>query len=216
MDQFTTRQAEQEAGTGSCSDRSIPASTSLSASSIPPGLRLAATDVDVLKKLLLPAARVTALLNTADLLEDDCIPATTSWAHQHIDRLPAAMTHEMHTWLTVMRDGSTTPPRGRPRSETTIRLSLYWSLPDLTRWANVGKATLREITARDIAAVLPTTDRDCVQTCRGLRSVFGLLATRHLIFTDLTTRLRTGPRGLTGYRHYPHALTLLHSHPLAG
>ncbi|MFD9403468.1 hypothetical protein ACFWA4_32175 [Streptomyces sp. NPDC060011] len=193
VDQFTTRQAEQEGWDRELLQRVRTGINIVLGLIDTPGMRLSPTDVDVLKEMMLPAARVTALLKRTGLLEDDRICATTFWAHQHIDRLPAAMAHEMHTWLTVMRDGSTTPPRRRPRSDTTIRLYLSWSLPALTHWADAGKATLREITPRDIAAVLPPTGRDRIRTCRGLRALFQLLARRHLLFTDPTTWLRTGP-----------------------
>lgn len=45
-----------------------------------------------------------------------------------------------------MLNGRTTLPRRRPRLAVTIRLQLGWAMPALTRWADSGKASLREIT----------------------------------------------------------------------
>ncbi|MFJ7305990.1 hypothetical protein [Streptomyces sp. NPDC099088] len=192
VDQFTARQALEEGWDRGFLNRVRTGINIMLGFLDTPGLRLAPTDVDVLKEVQLPAARVTALLTTAGLLDDNRIPAMTAWARQRLDHLPAAMNHEMHTWLTIMQNGSSTSPRRKPRSPITIRLYLYWSLPALTRWADAGKTTLREITTRDVIAVLPATGRDRAQTCKGLRSIFHVLKNHRVLFTDPTTPLRPG------------------------
>ncbi|WP_307160926.1 hypothetical protein [Streptomyces rishiriensis] len=157
-----------------------------------PGVRLTSTDVAVLKDFSLPAARITAVLEATGLLDDDRVPALTRWSEQRIAPLPADMAVQVRTWLAVMRDGSTTPPRRRPRTETTIRLHLYWALPALTGWAAAGKTTLREITPADVDAALPPADAHRSQMCQALRSIFRVLKARRLLFTDPTTQLRPG------------------------
>ncbi|MDR6980069.1 hypothetical protein J2X68_006807 [Streptomyces sp. 3330] len=157
-----------------------------------PGVRLTATDVAVLKDFSLPAARITTILKAAGLLDDDRVPALTQWSEQRIAPLPTDMAVQVRAWLAVMRDGSTTPPRRRPRAENTIRLHLYWVLPALTGWAAAGKTTLREITPADVDAALPPAGASRSQMCQALRSIFRVLKARRLLFTDPTTQLRPG------------------------
>ncbi len=102
--------------------------------------------------------------------------------------LPAPMRQELGIWFDIMHNGSTTPPRSRPRSETTVGSQLRWALPALRQWA-VQHESLREIGRDDVLAVLPPsgTPRACMR--QGLRSIFGTLKGRRLVFVNPAARI---------------------------
>ncbi|MEU1201275.1 hypothetical protein ABZ446_34370 [Streptomyces sp. NPDC005813] len=157
-----------------------------------PGTAIAATDVDILAELRLPVALVTTVLKDAGLLHDDRIPAVIAWTEQQITHLPPAMTIEIRTWQRIMREGRTTRPRRRPRSDITIRIYLNRALPALTQWAAQGKTSLREISHDDVQAALPPTGTPRALTGRALRSLFDVLKTSRLIFTNPIRQIPTG------------------------
>ncbi|WP_256921061.1 hypothetical protein [Streptomyces hilarionis] len=157
-----------------------------------PGAALTADDVAVLRQVNLPHGHVTAILERAGLLTSDRVPAVITWAEQQITALPPAMAGQIRAWLTLMHEGSTSPPRRHPRSETTIRLHLHWAMPALTQWAATGKTSLREITPHDIRTALPPTGATRTQMGQGLRSIFRLLKAQRLVFTDPARQVSTG------------------------
>ena len=77
------------------------------------------------------AATVTEVIAAAGMLEDDIEPAVVRWFHAKTAALPEQMRRELGVWLDVMRNGSTTPPRSRPRADETIRAQLSFALPTL-------------------------------------------------------------------------------------
>lgn len=91
-----------------------------------------------------------------------------------------------------MLHGSTTPPRRRPCSETTIKVQLRWALPALRAWADAGHPSLREISRADVQAALPASGNPRAELGQGLRSIFGVLKGRRVIFTDPTRQIPTG------------------------
>ncbi|MET9412210.1 hypothetical protein ABZX90_41860 [Streptomyces sp. NPDC002935] len=171
-----------------------------------PGAGIAATDVSVLAEARLPVALVTGVLEDAGLLQDDRIPAAIAWTEQRITHLPPAMTIEIRAWLRIMREGRTTRPRRRPRTDTTIRLHLYWALPALTQWAAEGKTSLREITPQDVLAALPPSGTPRACAGKGLRSLFHVLKTSRLVFTNPIGQIPTG----TAPSKIPMPLSLQH------
>jgi hypothetical protein len=94
------------------------------------------------------------------------------------------MLTELTTWFEVLRDGSTTAPRSRPRSHVTIRIRVRTVLPTLRGWSAAGHNSLREITRDHVRAALP--DRGSPRALLGssLRSLFQLLKARKVIFTN--------------------------------
>ncbi|MEU9646491.1 hypothetical protein [Streptomyces sp. NPDC048188] len=156
-----------------------------------PGATPTADDLAVLVRARLPHAHIADVLEDAGLISGAREPALTGWAQQRIAPLPAPMADEVRTWFTVMCEGSSAPPRRRPRSETTIRLHLGWALPALTRWAADGKTSLREISPADVRAVLPPSGLARTQMGQGLRSLFRVLKARRLVFTDPACQVRT-------------------------
>lgn len=151
-----------------------------------------ASHVDQLKTLDLPVWTVLKVLAAAGLLEEDRTPALDAWFTSQLAGLPPAMTAEVTTWWEVMKHGSTTPPRRRPRSQTTITLHMRWATPTLRAWAAAGHQSLREIAREDVLDALPPSGNPRSQAGQGLKSIFRVLKGRKLLFTDPTVRVKTG------------------------
>ena len=88
------------------------------------------------------------------MLEDDIEPPVVRWFNAKTAALPEQMRRELGVWLEVMRNGSTTPPRSKPRADETIRAQLAFALPVLQTWA-ASRDSLREISRADVLAALP-------------------------------------------------------------
>jgi hypothetical protein len=155
-----------------------------------PGAPIRRSDIALLSRIKHSAAVVADVLAEAGMLEEDRQPAVVRWFDVATADLPAPMRHELATWLDVMRNGSTTPPRRRPRSDATIGTHLRWALPTLRRWA-ATHASLREVGADDVAAALPVDPMGRYTTVRGLRSIFRILKGRKLVFVNPTARIRS-------------------------
>ncbi|RIV31330.1 hypothetical protein [Micromonospora radicis] len=78
---------------------------------------------------------VADVLDDAGLLDDDRQPAILAWFTISTASLPALMRDEPTEWLQEMRHGSTSPPRRKPRADSTISTHLRWALPTLQQWA---------------------------------------------------------------------------------
>ena len=122
------------------------------------------------------------------MLEDDIEPPVVRWFHAKTAGLPEQMRRELGVWLEVMRNGSTTPPRSKPRSDDTIRAQLAFALPVLQSWA-ATRDSLREISRADVLAALPPSGQPRATTVQGLRSIFRILRARKLVFTNPTFRI---------------------------
>ena len=96
-----------------------------------PGLMIRASDVQALYQLDLPVRAILDVCDEAGVLDEDRLPAIVPWFEDKIAGLPEPMTAEQRTWFRVMRGGSGTPPRRRPRSDITIRVHLRFALPAL-------------------------------------------------------------------------------------
>ena len=140
----------------------------------------------------LGVSSVLTVLDEAGELTDDRTPALDRWALPRIATLPEPMRSEVLTWFDVMKNGTTTPPRRRPRSDITVRLHLHWSLPVLQEWAASGHTSLREITKTMVLDALPASGNPRSTTGQGLKSVFRLLKARNVIFTNPMARVKTG------------------------
>jgi hypothetical protein len=152
-----------------------------------------ASDVDRLNTLgLYSASQVRLVLAEAGLLDDDRIAAIDRWFANKTAALPAEMRHELGVWFDIMRNGSHTPPRRRPRAPITIWVKLRYALPLLEQWAAGGHQSLREISRHDVLASLPPGGNPRALTGVALRSIFGILRARRLIFVNPTARIPTG------------------------
>jgi hypothetical protein len=153
-----------------------------------PGAPIRRSDVLLLTQIRHPAAAVAEVLAEAGMLDDDLQPAVERWFSAAVAGLPAQMRHELGVWLEVMRNGSQSPPRLRPRSDHTVRSQLAFALPALNSWA-ATRASLREISRDDVLAVLPPSGQPRATTVQGLRSIFRALKGRKLVFSDPTFRI---------------------------
>lgn len=154
-----------------------------------PGAPIRRSDVALLSRIKHSAAVVADVLADAGLLDDDRQPAILVWFDTHTAALPAPMRDELGVWLQVMRHGSATPPRRKPRADATIGTHLRWALPALHQWAT-SHLSLREIGVDDVQAVLPADPLARYTMLQGLRSIFRILKGRQLVFVNPTARLR--------------------------
>ena len=155
-----------------------------------PGAAIRRSDVALLSRIKHSAAVVADVLAEAGMLEEDRQPAVVRWFHAAVADLPAPMRHELQTWLDVMRNGSTDPPRRLPRNDTTTGTHLRWALPTVKQWAN-DHQSLREIGRDDVIAALPTDPLRRYTTLQGLRSIFRILKGRKLVFINPTARIHS-------------------------
>ncbi|SMC85161.1 hypothetical protein SAMN05661093_02031 [Kibdelosporangium aridum] len=150
------------------------------------------TEVSQLEQISLAVQPVLDVLESAGLLDSDRKPALLAWFDRQTESLPGLMRDEVRVWFDVLRLGSTTPPRCRPRAEPTIRLRIRYALPALQAWAADGHTSLREITRDQVKTALPDQGSDRSLVGQALRSLFRLLKARRMIFTNPTTHIRTG------------------------
>ena len=153
-----------------------------------PGAPIRRSDVMLLTQIRHSAAAVADVLAAAGMLEEDREPPVVRWFANTVAALPAPMRQELGVWLETMRNGRTSPPRLKPRSDQTVRNQLAFALPALTTWA-AAHASLREISRGDVLAVLPPSGAPRATTVQGLRSIFRVLKASKLVFSDPTFRI---------------------------
>ncbi len=148
---------------------------------------------------------VLEILDATDMLDDDRQPTLDAYTERQIAGLPEPMANEFREWFHAMRDGSTTPPRSRPRDPATIRARITHAAPAMRAWAtSKGYSSLREVGRDDVIAVMPAEAYRYRQTLTALRTLFRFLKARRLVFTNPTLRLR-GPQ--IGNQPLPISLT---------
>jgi hypothetical protein len=157
-----------------------------------PGDPVNASDVAQLRRIDLPMWTVMDVLAKAGMLDEDRTPALDLWFAKQIEDLPQPMAGEIRQWFEVMKDGSPTTPRRKPRTEGTIRIHLGWALPILRILAGAGHTSLREVIKEHLLDALPASGNPRAQAGQGLKSIFRLLRARRILFTDPTARLQTG------------------------
>lgn len=158
-----------------------------------PGARITMTEADILMAVENTTVQpVIEVLASVDMLDDDRPPPLEEWFAGHVADLPAAMRDELAEWFHARRDGSTRPPRMRPRSLETVRNNVSLVMPIICRWAGDGHESLGEITRDDVLAALAAAPRRSA-TLSLLRSLFRYLKARKLIFLNPTARLRGDP-----------------------
>lgn len=155
-------------------------------------LPIQASEVAQLARLGVRVRLVLAVLAGAGVLDDDRTEPVDAWFPGRIHDLPPAMADELRTWFTVLRHGSTIPPRSRPRSPATIKTRTHWALPTLRTWAAEGHESLREITRAQLLAVLPAGGTPRATLGGALRSIFGTLKAHKVIFVNPMARISVG------------------------
>lgn len=162
-----------------------------------PGTPIAWSDTQLLIPLGTSSVQsVIDVLDAVGMLRDDRPPALHTWFTARTTDLPGPIRHELTVWFEVLRDGSNSPPRRKPRHLHTVRVHVTAVLPTIHTWAAAGHQSLREITRDDIAAALTTLDHRR-PSVTALRSLFGYLKARKLIFVNPTSRLREIPNSTT-------------------
>jgi hypothetical protein len=156
------------------------------------GERVKASHVELLRDIDLPVWTVMRVLADAGMLYEDRTPAFDTWVAQQLHGLLEPMAGELNTWYEVMKNGSPTAPRRRPRSEFATRLHLQWAMPILRQWANAGQVSLRAISRDDVLDALPPSGNPRAQAGQGLKSIFRVLKGRKVVFTDPTSRVKIG------------------------
>lgn len=154
--------------------------------------RFNVSDANGLVDLQLPVRPLLAVLDEADLLDDDRPATIEVWFDRKVRVLPDPMSKELRVWFDVLHRGSSTPPRRRPRSPITIKSRLNWALPTLVLWAAAGHESLREISREDILTVLPGSGTPRATLGAALRSIFTTLKQRKLIFYNPMARMSVG------------------------
>jgi hypothetical protein len=157
-----------------------------------PGAAIKASEVASLGQILFAQQPILDILSSAGLLDDDREPPIVGWFARQIDGLPDLMRVELRIWFDILRLGSTTPPRSRPRSDTTVRLRVRYAMPALRAWAADGHVSLREITRDHIQQALPDQGSDRSLVGQALRSLFRTLKARRMVFTNPTTHIHIG------------------------
>lgn len=192
LDALTLDHAARHGWRKSLTSRTRQAIRILLACQDTPGAAVKASQVVLLGQAGAPVRAACEVLAEAGMLDDDRVPSIDTWFARAICQLPEPMADELRTWFEIMRDGSTTPPRLRPRSPATIRLKLRWALPALHAWAASGHASLREITRQEVIVALPPSGTPRATVGAGLRSVFTILKAKKVVFTNPTAGIRTG------------------------
>ncbi|MBT2399404.1 hypothetical protein [Streptomyces sp. ISL-100] len=157
-----------------------------------PGARFRASDVLLLRDLILPVKPVLRLLAQLDMLDDDRIPNIVPWFRERTAGLPEPMAGELTTWFELKLSGSTAAPRVKARPHRWIQRMVTNALPALRAWADQGKDSLRSITRADVLDVLPGSGTPRVDMLQGLRHILRPLKNRRIIFTDPTARIFCG------------------------
>jgi hypothetical protein len=155
-------------------------------------MTISASEVTELMTLHLSARPVLDVLTGAGLLDDDRVGHIHGYFDRQVRGLPEPMIHELRTWFTVLRHGSATPPRSRPRAPATIKSRLLWAAPVLRAWADEGYQSLREISRDNILDVLPAGGTPRAGIGGGLRSIFTTLKAHKVTFTNPTARMNMG------------------------
>jgi hypothetical protein len=153
-----------------------------------PGAAIRRSDVLQLARIKHSAATVADVIAAAGMLDDDIEPPVVRWFHANTGDLPEPMRQELSVWLDIMRHGSTSPPRRRPRSHTCISNYLRWAMPTLRLWAHVHQS-LREIGRDDVVNGLAPAGVSRSKGLQALRSIFKILKGRKLVFVNPCARL---------------------------
>jgi hypothetical protein len=158
-----------------------------------PGAKIRATDVLQLPRYGGSISSALDILAAAGLLIDDRPSHIERYFAGKTASLPAPMKAQLETWLNVMLNGSTTAPRQRRRDPQTARIHILGIAPIVQAWAAAGYESLAEITTEHVIAALPKSRSHRNWAEFGLRSLFGVLKARKLVFIDPTRGMSVTP-----------------------
>lgn len=153
---------------------------------------VSATLVTELAKKHFSARPVIDILDGLGMLDDDRTPAVERWVEREIAGLPEQIQTELRKWFSVLHDGSSVPPRSKPRSDTTIEIRFRFALPIIRTWVQHERTSLREITREDVINALPAAGNERVIAGTSLRMLFRILKAHKMVFLNPTARIDTG------------------------
>jgi hypothetical protein len=135
----------------------------------------------------LTALRVIEFLADQDLVASDQHATFDRWLARRLERLPAQIGAEVHTWTEVLRGRG--PRAGRPRKAATIQGYLRAFDPALAAWS-ARYSSLRQVISDDVDDQLePSTGPTRRLVASAMRSLFRALKTRQVVFTNPTAGL---------------------------
>lgn len=162
---------------------------SLQACQDTPGAAITASEVQRLRANGGTVQSTLEVLAAAGLLEDDRTPQLRRLFERYTADLSVAMTSQLETWYRIMTEGSTRPPRRKPRHPGTVKNHIVWMTPALRAFAADGFDTLAAVEARDVLRVLPASGVARTTMDQGLRSLFSVLKSQKLIFANPMGRI---------------------------
>ena len=162
-----------------------------------PGAKINATDVLQLPRYGANIQSTLDVLDAAGMLIEDRTSNVERYFAGKAGGLPAPMKTQLDIWLAVMLNGSTSAPRQRSRDPQTARIHIMGIAPIVHAWAAAGHQSLAEITAEQVRAALPESGSRRNFAEYGLRSLFTVLKSRKLIFTNPTRGMRVTPVNAT-------------------
>lgn len=121
-----------------------------------PGARFLASDVLLLRDLILPVKPLLRLLAQIDMLDDDRIPNIVPWLRERTAGLAEPMAGELAAWFELKLSGSTTAPRVKARPHRWIQRMVTNALPG----APFGRGRTRTRT-RSGPSPGPTSSQPC-------------------------------------------------------
>jgi site-specific recombinase XerD len=154
--------------------------------------RVRASTVVQLGERLLPVGPIREVLALLGLLDDDRADTLEAWISSQLDGLPGQIRDEVTAWLGELREGG---PRSRPRADGTVHTYLGAVLPFLAECAT-RYSTLRQVTTSDLQEWVAKETAARHLRASAARSLFRVLKTRRLVFTDPARRLPSARRRL--------------------
>lgn len=159
-----------------------------------PGALITTTEIIRLRAIELGSTRtVSEVLEIAGMWHNDQEPTINAWFRAQQDGIAEPMADELRQWFEMLRDGSTTAPRSRPRPRNTITALVSGVIPLLRTWSLAGHQSLRGIDRDLVLDTMPTVAFQRHRALTSLRSLFRYLKARRVIFANPTARIRGIP-----------------------
>jgi hypothetical protein len=133
------------------------------------------------------ALRVVEFLTDQGLLRVADQAILDGWLARRLQVLPDPLRTETQTWIDGLRGQG--PRAGRPRKHTTIQGYVRALQAPLAAWS-ARNQSLRQVTGTDVTAALaPLTGPTRLLRLAAMRSLFGTLKARRVLFADPTAGL---------------------------